>query len=136
MATVSVILSIISVIAAILLTLVILIQNPKHGGGIGAIGGGVSEAMFGASAPTALVKVTVVLAIIFLFCTLANTAIVGKMSRAKSVGAQLAAEVATQPENAPVVSEEAVEVANEATKAANEAVETPEAAPAEAPAAK
>ncbi len=136
MATVSVILSIISVIAAILLTLVIMIQNPKHGGGIGAIGGGVSEAMFGASAPTALVKVTVVLAIIFLFCTLANTAIVGKMSRAKSVGAQLAAEVAAQPEAAPVVSEEAVEVANEATKAANEAVETPEAAPAEAPEAK
>ena len=115
MATVSVILSIISVIAAILLTLVILIQNPKHGGGIGAIGGGVSEAMFGASAPTALVKVTVVLAIIFLFCTLANTAIVGKMSRAKSVGAQLAAEVAVQSEVAPVVSEEAVEVAYEAT---------------------
>jgi preprotein translocase subunit SecG len=131
MATVSVILSIISVIAAILLTLVILIQNPKHGGGIGAIGGGVSEAMFGASAPTALVKVTVVLAIIFLFCTLANTAIVGKMSRAKSVGAQLAAEAAaTENTAAPIVSEEAAEVATEATKAATEAAEAP-VAPAE-----
>lgn len=112
MATISVILSVISVIAAILLTLVILIQNPKHGGGIGAIGGGVSEAMFGASAPTALVKVTVVLAVIFLFCTLANTAIVGHLSRARSVGAQLQDETAA----AEAVEEKAVPAAAEAVE--------------------
>ena len=63
-------LSIVSVLTAILLTIVILLQNPKSAGGIGSISGGVSEAMFGASAPTALVKITVILAIIFLVSTL------------------------------------------------------------------
>ncbi|MGN0867417.1 MAG: preprotein translocase subunit SecG [Oligosphaeraceae bacterium] len=92
MATLSVILTIISVLTAILLTLLVLIQNPKGNGGIGAIGGGVSEAMFGASAPSALVKGTVILAIIFLLSTLFNVAIQGKISRQKSVGESIVVE--------------------------------------------
>lgn len=86
MAILSVILTIISVLTAILLTLLVLIQNPKGNGGIGAIGGGVSEAMFGASAPSALVKTTVVLAVIFLLSTLFNAAIIGHSRQQKSLG--------------------------------------------------
>ena len=102
MATLSVLLTILSVLTAILLTLLVLIQNPKGNGGIGAIGGGVSEAMFGASAPSALVKGTVILAIIFLLSTLFNVAIQGKISRQKSVGEAIVVE-STQP--APVATE-------------------------------
>ncbi len=86
MAILSVILTIVSVLTAILLTLLVLIQNPKGNGGIGAIGGGVSEAMFGASAPSALVKTTVVLAVIFLLSTLFNAAIIGHSRQQKSLG--------------------------------------------------
>ena len=86
MATLSVLLTIISVLTAILLTIIVLIQNPKGQGGIGAISGGVSEAMFGATAPSALVKITVVLAVIFLLSTLFNAAIVGHARQAKSLG--------------------------------------------------
>ena len=96
-------LSIVSVVTAILLTIVILIQNPKSAGGIGSISGGVSEAMFGASAPTALVKITVILAIIFLVSTLLTATLVGRQRERKSIGQSLAAQpaVPVQVEAAP-----------------------------------
>lgn len=97
MATLSVILTIISVLTAILLTILVLIQNPKNQGGIGAVAGGVSEAMFGASAPSALVKTTVVLAIIFLVSTLLNCAIVGRIRQQKSVGDTITVEAPAAP---------------------------------------
>ena len=96
MATLSVIFAVISVITALLLTIVILMQNPKGHGGIGAIGGGVSEAMFGASAPSALVKITVTLAIIFLLSTLFHAAIVGHQRTQKSLGESIGADFAPQ----------------------------------------
>ena len=119
MATLSVILTIISVLTAILLTIIVLIQNPKGQGGIGAISGGVSEAMFGATAPSALVKITVVLAVIFLLSTLFNAAIVGHARQAKSLGDSIVEEsVATAGTE---VAEEAAPVAEEVTEAATEA---------------
>ncbi|MCQ2397496.1 MAG: preprotein translocase subunit SecG [Lentisphaeria bacterium] len=117
MATISVILTIISVLTAILLTVVVLIQNPKGQGGLGAIGGGVSEAMFGASAPSALVKITVALAVVFLLATLFNAAIMGRARQAKSIGDT----IVVTPEAAAPVAEaaaEAVEAAAEAAPAA------------------
>ena len=117
MGTLSVLLAIISVITALLLTIVTLIQNPKGQGGIGSISGGVSEAMFGASAPSALVKITVVLAVIFLLSTLFCAAIVGHQRQSKSLGESI-----TEDFVAPVG--EAVEQAAQETKdAAAEAVQ-------------
>lgn len=97
MGILSITLSIVSILCALLLTLVILVQNPKGSGGIGAIGGGVSEAMFGASAPSALVKITVILAVIFLAATLLNTAVVGHQRDRHSIGEQIVVEAAAEP---------------------------------------
>ena len=105
---ISVILSVISVITAILLTIVILMQNPKSAGGIGSIGGGVSEAMFGASAPSALVKITVGLAIVFLVATLLNATVTGRQRERKSIGQSIAeTPVAQQVEQAAEAAEAA-----------------------------
>jgi preprotein translocase subunit SecG len=102
MGTLAIILSIISLITALLLTVVILMQNPKGAGGLGALGGNVSEAMFGASAGSALVKITVVLACVFLISTLLYSVVVGNRNKQKSV-AQLpvAEQVAIPAEAAP-----------------------------------
>ena len=118
MGTISVILAVVSVITALLLTIVILIQNPKGQGGIGAISGGVSEAMFGASAPSALVKITVVLAIVFLLSTLFCAAIVGHQRESKSLGESITADFAAK--DAAVSAAEAVEEAAQATAQAVE----------------
>lgn len=140
MATLSVILTIVSVLTAILLTILVLIQNPKGQGGIGAISGGVSEAMFGASAPSALVKITVILAIVFLLSTLFNVAINGHLRKQKSIGETIVVDttpatpaVEAEAEEAPVPADAAVEAVD--APAAAEAA-APEATPApEAPAA-
>jgi len=108
MATLSVILTIISVLSAILLTILVLIQNPKGQGGIGAVAGGVSEAMFGASAPSALVKTTVILAIISLLSTLFNCAITGHIRQQKSVGDSIVVTAPAAP-TAPAAEVPAVE---------------------------
>ena len=122
MGTISVILAIVSVITALLLTIVILIQNPKGQGGIGSISGGVSEAMFGASAPSALVKITVVLAIIFLLSTLFYAAIVGHQRESKSLGESITAEIAATATETVEAAKPVVEAAAEATENAAEAV--------------
>ncbi len=108
-------LSIVSVVTAILLTIVILLQNPKSAGGIGSISGGVSEAMFGASAPTALVKITVTLAIIFLVSTLMTATLLGRQRERKSIGQTLTAAqpAAVQVEAAPAAAETAPAAAPE-----------------------
>ena len=113
---------------AIPLTLLVLVQNPKGSGGIGAIGGGVSEAMFGASAPSALVKGTVILAVVFLLSTLFNVAIQGRIANQKSVGDTIAAPAAPA-EAAPAPAEAAPAAPAEAAPAPAEAAP---AAPAEA----
>lgn len=124
MGTISVILAVVSVITALLLTIVILIQNPKGQGGIGSISGGVSEAMFGASAPSALVKITVVLAFIFLLSTLFYAAIVGRKRESKSLGETITAEVAAPAAEAVETAKDAVaETAAAVQEAAAPAVE-------------
>ena len=115
MATLSVIFAVVSVITALLLTIVILMQNPKGQGGIGSIGGGVSEAMFGASAPSALVKITVTLAIIFLLSTLFHAAIVGHQRDQKSIGESIGDDFAAQEQTATETMANTVENAADAT---------------------
>ena len=131
MAILSLILTIISVLTAIPRTLLVLVQNPQGSGGIGAIGGGVSEAMFGASAPSALVKGTVILAVVFLLSTLFNVAIQGRIANQKSVGDTIAAPAAPA-EVAPAPAEAAPAPAEVAPAAPAEAAPAPaEAAPAQ-----
>lgn len=63
----------IDVIAAILLIGIVLIQQSKSGGGLGAISGGsssVGESVFGPAAGNVITRVTVVLATVFLVSTL------------------------------------------------------------------
>ena len=65
---------VIDVIAAVLLIAIIMIQQSKSGGGIGAISGGGSggmgESVLGPSAGNIITRTTVILASVFLVCTL------------------------------------------------------------------
>ena len=63
---------VVEVLVSILLTLVILVQPSKSGGGLGGAlgGGGMSEQLFGARTGNVLTKATIVLAAVFF----ANTA--------------------------------------------------------------
>ncbi len=69
------------VIAALLLVCVVMLQPPKDpSGGMGAIGGGMGEAVFGAQMGNVLTKATVVLAVI-LIC---NTVAIAKLNTMRS----------------------------------------------------
>ena len=70
---------VVEVIVCLLLALVVMLQKPKEGGLGGAIGGGMSEAVFGADASNVLIKVTIWLGSIFLVNTL-------RLARLTSVG--------------------------------------------------
>ena len=61
---------VVEVIVCLLLALAVMLQKPKEGGLGGAIGGGMSEAVFGADASNVLIKVTIWLGSIFLINTL------------------------------------------------------------------
>jgi len=66
------ILIVFEILVSILLTLVILIQPSKGGGGLGgALGGGMGEQLFGARTGNVLTKATIVLATVFLLNTVA-----------------------------------------------------------------
>ena len=60
----------VEVIVAILLIGIILLQPSKSGGGLGSVGGGVTEQVFGATAGSVLTKITVWLSAIFMVITL------------------------------------------------------------------
>ena len=107
MGTIAIILSIISIISALLLTVVILMQNPKGAGGLGALGGNVSEAVFGASAGSALVKITVTLACVFLISTLLYSVVVGNRTKQESIAASPVTEEAAALPAAPAAPVEA-----------------------------
>ena len=62
---------VLEIIVSILLTVVILFQPSKGGGGLGgALGGGMGEQLFGARTGNVLTKATVILATIFLLNTM------------------------------------------------------------------
>ena len=82
---------VVEVIVCLLLALVVMLQKPKEGGLGGAIGGGMSEAVFGADASNVLIKVTIWLGSIFLVNTLL-------LARLTSVGHSRSSEVAFEPQ--------------------------------------
>ncbi|MFA6815120.1 MAG: preprotein translocase subunit SecG [Lentisphaeria bacterium] len=106
-AFITVSLAVISIVSSLLLVVVILIQNNKGGGGIGAISGGMTETMFGAGASSALIKITVWLAAIFMGTTLLLATVKGRSRNAKSVAEKYAQEETVKVEPAkPVVKTE------------------------------
>ena len=80
-----VLLSILAVLSGVLMIVVIMLQNNKGGGGLGAVSGGITETMFGASAATVLVKITIWLAGIFMCSTLLLATVTGRVRGGKSV---------------------------------------------------
>jgi len=87
-------LTVVEVIVALLLIGIILIQQSKSGGGLGSMGGGATETVFGASAGNVLTKATVVLAALFLGITLILAVITGhRQNRRQSVVTRVPAAV-------------------------------------------
>lgn len=86
-------LTILVVITALLLIGIILIQQSKSGGGLGAMGGGMTETVFGASAGNVLTKATVILAAVFLGLTLVLAIITGHRRPVRSVVEGMPAEI-------------------------------------------
>jgi protein translocase SecG subunit len=123
-----VLLTIISILSAIFVIGIILIQQNKAGGGLGAVSGGWTESTFGASADNVLTKATTWASAIFLISTLLLAAVTGRWG----VGRKSIIESADIPAKPAV---EAVKV-EEAAKSAVEAVKAEETKPAEAAPAK
>ncbi|MCK5803140.1 MAG: preprotein translocase subunit SecG [Lentisphaeria bacterium] len=133
-------LTFLEVVTALLLIGIILIQQSKTGGGLGAVGGGMTETVFGAGAGNVLTKGTVWLATLFFCLTLLVAVITGRGDLGGSVGDGLESEVSEQAEMAVPGGEEvtteagetAVEVTTEVEKtgkpveaAVEDAVPTP-----------
>ncbi len=88
----------VSILSSLLLIGIIMIQQNKSGGGLGAVSGGVTEQMFGTSAGNILTKATTWLAVIFLVSTLFLGAVIGRLEKMNtSVAETLVEEVAEAP---------------------------------------
>ena len=126
-------LTIIEVIVALMLTGIILIQQSKVGGGLGAMSGGVTETFFGAGAGNVLTKATVILASIFLGTTLLLAIISGQRRPGQSVIEKVPTQNAivapaddTQPEEEPAgTAADDSAGASDGPAAAGPAAETP-----------
>ncbi len=88
---------VVEVFVCLLLAFAVMLQKPKEGG-LGGLGGGMGEAVFGADAGNVLVKATIVLGTVFLINTLALARLTSQRGSA-SVMASVAAPAA---ETAPV----------------------------------
>ncbi len=125
----------IAVISAILLICVIMIQQTKSGGGLGAVSGGVTESVFGTSAANVLTKITTWLAAVFLISTLLLGTVIGRMkSDNTSVAEKLLPAESTEVKPAePAKTEEAKPAEPAKTEEAKpaEPAKTEEAKPAE-----
>lgn len=112
----SVLLSIISIVSAFLLIGIILIQQSKSGGGLGAVSGGMTESMFGASAGNVLTKATTWIAAIFLVSTLFLATVIGRLRDDTSVAESLSL--------TPAAAESAAALATKVADEAEKTVET------------
>jgi preprotein translocase subunit SecG len=140
-----ILLTVLQLVSAFLLIGIILIQQSKAGGGLGAMGGGTTETVFGATAGNVLTKGTVILASIFLGCALLVQVINAKTRPTESVSTKLQSEA--KADDAAMVADESAadatvtdDVKPEAEGAATSDATTTEEAPkpaegAEAPAA-
>jgi len=93
------ILTVTEVLTALLLIGIILIQQSKSGGGLGAMGGAMTESFFGPASGNVMTKITVYLASIFLGLTLVLAIITGHRKPGRSVVE------AYEPEEKPVAEE-------------------------------
>ena len=118
----------VSILSAILLIGIIMIQQNKAGGGLGAVSGGTAESIFGTSAGNILTKATTWLAVVFLLSTLLLGTVIGRMNK-KSVSETLL------QDTAETIVPADVKPAEPATKVEEKPAETAPAAPAAAPAA-
>ena len=119
-----VLLYIVSITSSILLIGIIMIQQNKSGGGLGAVSGGMTEQMFGTSAGNILTKTTTWLAVIFLVSTLFLGTVIGRLEKLNtSVAEKLLDEPATQV--APAAPADATKEVAPAADAAKEAAPAP-----------
>ncbi len=124
----------IEVLVALLLIGIILMQQSKSGGGLGGMGGGVTETVFGAGAGNVLTRATVILASVFLGITLVLAIITGHRKQGSSIiergGAPEAAAVvpASAPAAESATATETTPEVNTVTTKAVEAVPAPAAA--------
>ena len=116
----------IAVISSVLLICVIMIQQTKSGGGLGAVSGGVTESVFGTSAANVLTKITTWLAVVFLSSTLLLGTVIGRMKSDNTSVAEKLLQAGTTETQAVPAPEEA--------KPAEAPAAPEEAKPAEAPA--
>lgn len=120
----------VEVIVALLLITVILLQQSKGGGGLGAVGGEVTESVFGASTGNVMTRITVALASVFLGITLLLAIISGHRQQGTSVAETLSAEPAAETQTSEPAAEpegmEGAETAPAATEAGKEAGERSE----------
>lgn len=86
-------LMVLQLLSALLLIGIILIQQSKAGGGLGAVGGGTTETVFGATAGNVLTKGTVILASIFLGAALLVQVLQTHASPARSLTEGIQSEV-------------------------------------------
>ena len=114
-----VLLTIISILSAIFVIGIILIQQNKAGGGLGAVSGGWTESTFGASADNILTKATTWASAVFLISTLLLAAVTGRWG----IGRKSIIESADIPAKPAIEAVKAVEDAKpaEAAKAVEEA---------------
>ena len=117
---------IVSILSSLLLIGIIMIQQNKSGGGLGAVSGGMTEQMFGTSAGNILTKATTWLAVIFLVSTLFLGTVIGRLEKLNtSVAEKLleepAAQVAPAAPAAPADATKEVAPAADATKEATPA---------------
>ena len=126
-----VLLTIISILSAIFVIGIILIQQNKAGGGLGAVSGGWTESTFGASADNVLTKATTWASAIFLISTLLLAAVTGRWG----IGRKSIIESTDIPAK-PATEAVKVEEAKPAEAAKVEAAKPAEAAPAKAEEAK
>lgn len=97
-------LMIVEVIVAVMLIGIILVQRSKSGGGMGAMAGGSTEAIFGANAGNVLTKTTTWLIVTFFAVTIAinimssesNTSYVEKTTESKTEASTEVAPKATE----------------------------------------
>ena len=82
----------VDVVAALFLIGIIMIQQSKSGGGLGALGGGMTESEFGTAAGNIITKTTVVLAAVFLGVTLALAILSGQRAEQEGLADRLESE--------------------------------------------
>ena len=93
-----ILLAILFSLSALLLVIVVMVQPHYSESGLaGAFGGGGSDSFFGTKAMSAATKITVVLAIIFIFLAV----VLNKIPRTRTEGGLMSKEASTQPVATP-----------------------------------